>query len=304
MFLLNSKVHIKEVMKSGKLAILIGVLAFFLSMFTSMATAKFIVEKTITLTPTALKALPIVAALESNFAFYTILSALDDLKLLTSELGRLALSSALVSCLTGTFALVVALRVTEGQPQEKTDGSHRLLLLNIISFVAFIGFIILVFRPIMKWMVKNTPDGKPLKSMYVLLINMMILSSVLLGEIFGQRYLLGPVIMAFCAPTGPPMGTHLTEKMEFINSSIFMPCFMANLGRMTDTSTIHRSTFVGFGMVILASMVGRSIAVVIPALMFKLPVQDMLSLCLILNCRGIIDTFAYAYSYRMKVTSC
>ncbi|KAL5740293.1 hypothetical protein ACOSQ2_029473 [Xanthoceras sorbifolium] len=296
LFLLSVRIDVSIVRKSGRLAIIIGLGSFFVPLIATISTA-FFIRTAIDMDAEVFSSFPVVASLECNISFHVMLSVLTDLKLLNSELGRLALSSALVCNLTGTFVVVVAAQLKYDVLQFRNEAY---LLMNL-STIFLILVIVFVCRPIMFWMMRQTPDGKPLKQEHLVAINVMVLCSAFFGEIIGQHYLLGPVILGISTPTSPPLGSSLAEKIEYLNWAVFMPCYIANVGRLTDLTSIDSNSFLAVGWLILAAIFARFLAIMIPAIYQKLPVEDALSLSLLLNGRGMIDTLAYAHAHQIEM---
>ncbi|KAI9152745.1 hypothetical protein LWI28_000331 [Acer negundo] len=76
---------------------------------------------------------------------------------------------------------------------------------------------------------------------------------------------------------------------------------IANIGRLIDLNSIGRNSFLAIGWLILASMFARFFVVIITSIFYKLPIDDAVSLSLLLNCRGLIDTLVYAHTFLLKV---
>ncbi|KAK2647456.1 hypothetical protein Ddye_014945 [Dipteronia dyeriana] len=298
LFLLSVRIDVGVVRNSGRLAIIIGLGAFFAPMIATISMGLFI-KGTIDLDAEVYSSFPVLASIECNISFHMILTVLTDLKLLNSELGRLALSSTLVSNIASTIVLVLCTQFQQGASQLRLKDNTGVLV--SLSSLFIILVIVFMCRPIMFWMMKQTPDGKPLKQLHLVAINVMVLGSALLGEILGQHYLIGPVILGIVTPTSSPLGSALAEKIECFNWVVFIPCYIANIGRLIDFNSIGRNSFLAVGWLILASMFARFFAVIITSIYYKLPIDDAISLSLLLNCRGLIDTLIYAYAYLLKL---
>ncbi|KAK0586025.1 hypothetical protein LWI29_038190 [Acer saccharum] len=301
LFLLSVRIDVGVVRNSGRLPIIIGLGAFFAPMIVTMSMGMFI-KGTIDLDKEVYNSFPVVASIECNISFHMILAVLTDLKLLNSELGRLALSSTLVSNIASMIVLVLGAQFkhSASQPRLK-DNMDILMSLMSSSFIIIVIFF--VCRPIMFWIMKQTPDGKPVKQVHLVAINLMVLGSALLGEILGQHYMIGPVILGIVTPTSSPLGSALAEKIECFNWVVFVPCYIANIGRLIDLNSIGRNSFLAIGWLILASMFARFFAVIIISIFYKLPIDDAISLSLLLNCRGLIDTLVYAHAYLLKLVT-
>ncbi|KAK9280248.1 hypothetical protein L1049_013935 [Liquidambar formosana] len=141
LFLVGVKMDISMVRKSGKKAVGIGLCTFFIPLIFNTTFAS-ILTKCVSMDTHLHKSLVSVAALEAQTSFYVISCLLADLKLLNSELGRLAISSSLIS---GICSWIWFLIVTT--TKQSLRGQHFLFGPMILGIVV--------------------PDGPPLGSALV-----------------------------------------------------------------------------------------------------------------------------------------
>ncbi|KAH7553911.1 hypothetical protein JRO89_XS12G0076100 [Xanthoceras sorbifolium] len=297
-FLLSVRVDVSVIKKSGRLAIIIG-LGTFIFPFVITVGAAHIVRVVMNLDTDLYNTLPLIASIESSTSFHSILSLLTDLKLLNSEMGRLAISSSLISCLSSWFLLAVGAHLRDGS---QTGVKHGWLFMNLCIAVTVI-ITVFAFRPIMFWMMKQTPEGKPLKESHVLTINIMVLGIALFGEVTGQHCFLGPAILGMVTPLNSPFGPYLAEKIELFVWAVFMPCYIVNVGRLINLYSTQYNSFLAVECIILISSTVKTIAIMIPSLYYKMPFADALSLSLLLNCRGIFDVQFYTRGYRLQMVN-
>ncbi|MCL7023121.1 hypothetical protein MKW94_004274 [Papaver nudicaule] len=90
-------------------------------------------------------------------AFTVLARILAELKLLTSELGRLAMASAIVNDTLAWIILAVGIAITE---KERHPEPRLGALIVILSAVVFVGFCIFVIRPGIEWIIRKTPAGE------------------------------------------------------------------------------------------------------------------------------------------------
>ncbi|KAI9153542.1 hypothetical protein LWI28_012897 [Acer negundo] len=297
-FLISVRVDMSVIKKSGKLSVIIGLGTFIFPFVITIAVAR-VIRDNMKLDSNFYIALPIIASIESSTSFHSILALLTDLKLLNSELGRLALSSSLISCLSSWSILSIGAVLKDAAEA----GVKSAWLYMHLSLVVTVIIIVFVFRPAMFWMIRQTPEGKPLKESYVLAINIMVLGIALFGEVTGHHSFLGPVILGMVTPLTPPLGPHLAAKIEFFVWALFMPCYIANVGRLVNLYSTEYNSFLAVECIILLSSMIKSMAIMIPSLYYKMPFTDALSLSLLLNCRGIFDVQFYTRGYRLKVVN-
>ncbi|EEF35717.1 monovalent cation:proton antiporter, putative [Ricinus communis] len=162
LYLLSMRIDITIIKKCGKLAVVIGISSLVVPMIITTLFAYFL-RKFIKFDDGLSNSLPSVAILVATTSFHVILVVLTDLKLLNSELGRLALASSMISGISSWAFLAVIYDVKEGLQVGIKVG---LVFAQLSKFIVIL-IIVFIFRPIMLWMVRQTPDGKPLKEPFV-----------------------------------------------------------------------------------------------------------------------------------------
>ncbi|KAJ6299809.1 hypothetical protein OIU76_020740 [Salix suchowensis] len=255
LFLLSMRMDIDVVRKCGKLSVVIGL-------------ASFMVPTVITT---------------------VMASYLSDLKLLNSELGRLALSSSMIS---GSFSW--SFSVFLANVNEATSfGSKKSIMLAQISRIPLVVVIVFTFRPMMSWMVRQTPEGQPLKQSYILIINTMVLLSGFFGEINGHHYLFGPLLLGLATPNSPQLNSSLMEKIGTFVDSFLVPCFLVGVGRRINLFITTFKLLAFVQALIFISTLTKLAAIIVTSLYYKMPFRDALSLGIILNCKGFVNTLLY-----------
>ncbi|CAI8599031.1 unnamed protein product [Vicia faba] len=119
-------------------------------------------------------------------SFAMIVSLLNDLKLLNSELGRLALFVALVGDIFSKKIVTIS--------STMVNTNHYIPVTMRLGYLfGMVIFILFIYRPVMFWIVEHTPEGKEVKDIY---INIVIGTLFLLCWISGQIER-GPVFFPF-----------------------------------------------------------------------------------------------------------
>ncbi|KAI4305535.1 hypothetical protein L6164_028898 [Bauhinia variegata] len=228
-------------------------------------------------------------------SFAVIANLLSDLKILNSELGRLALSTALVSdmlstCMTSLGTGIVR-RLYERQK----------IMTNILSLFAFFVLIPLLFRPAMRWIIRQTPQGRPVKEAYIYSIIAMVLCMGMLAILLDQEFYLGAFILGLAVPEGAPLGTALVKKLELFGTWFLLPVFVTTCMMKADLSLEYTqlSIWIVSGFVLGAHLV-KMIACLVLALWCKMSTKDALALAIILNCKGVVEVCSYNAMYDKK----
>lgn len=139
----------------------------------------------------------LVVALVSHtvISFAVISSLLSELQIQNSELGKLALSSALISDILCTIATAIgtAVMITE-------NSNVKDVIRNVLALICLAIFIPLVCRPTMLWIIKHTPEGRAVKDGYVYLIIVLLFILGWLSVKLNHEFVLGAFIFGiFCS---------------------------------------------------------------------------------------------------------
>ncbi|KAL5846319.1 hypothetical protein ACOSQ3_009843 [Xanthoceras sorbifolium] len=221
--------------------------------------------------------------------------ALGELNLLNSELGQLALSVVVLHSIIGGLHLATLMFAIPGAAM-KTSLSQ----LCMFALIAFI--VITVLRPLMLWIVKNTPEGKPVKSIYVRLILVAPLITAMLSDAAGTHFLTGAQIMGLIIPAGPPLGSALVEKSELIMSELLLPFFFIHVGQQTNVQMI--TDWKAFWALVFILMVGsfsKMIGSLSSLLYVNTGVRNAILLSFILNFKGVIDHSVFLWLRMQKL---
>ncbi|XWS52968.1 hypothetical protein CRYUN_Cryun11dG0117500 [Craigia yunnanensis] len=231
--------------------------------------------------------------IESLTSLSVIACLLSELKILNSELGRLALSSAVVGDLS-SLVLIVAIAF-----YKYWSISHSIALIYAGAMVLFIIVLVFVLRPLMLWIIRETPEGRPIKEVYIFAIMLLALGSSIYTHWFNQSPLFGAFLFGLAVPDGPPLGSALVDKFECFVSGVFLALYVttatmrADPGKMlSDPTTVKFSAIVVF-MTFLA----KFIACLIPSFWSKMPLNDSLAFALIMTSKGIME-LSYFSTYK------
>lgn len=157
--------------------------------------------------------------------FPTVAEALDELNLMTSELGQLALSSAMLNDVIQWFFMAIHYIYSQ-----ESHGIEALL-----SLLALLSFTIYVIRPTILSIIKKIPKGKEVSESYVVAIQVGVLVMAFITDALGTKPTTGAIILRLVIPNGPPLGTALIKKTEFIVSECV---FDSKLGKFQQTSSL------------------------------------------------------------------
>ncbi|KAH0471161.1 hypothetical protein IEQ34_000884 [Dendrobium chrysotoxum] len=220
-------------------------------------------------------------ALTSNIVISSILA---EFNLLTTKLGRLAMSSSLLADFYCVIISATYLFVTTMVHQSVALG-----LTFILSCCGFVAAMWLFARPVALWIIRRTPEGSPMDEALFLVILLMAIGSSIAGELIGQSITFGPLLLGVIIPGGPPLGTAVVDRLERLVSTLFLPVFLVIAGLRSNLYEVSGTMWLPMSYLIAISVVAKFIGVIASCLYCKMSFRDGFVLALILNSRGIIE---------------
>ncbi|KAG2391476.1 hypothetical protein LR48_Vigan07g092100 [Vigna angularis] len=283
LFLVGVKVEPRLVFRTGKKTLAIGLCSCVFPLLFSLGAA-YILKQYLTPDLKVYKSLYFIAAFSSTGSFQATTSALQDFKLLNSEVGRLAISSSMIN---GGFSALWQGIVVSHRTKSMQKYTAKSFSFGSISLIALLLVILCICRPIMLWMIRMTPKGKPVKESYIVSIYVMVLGCSLFGEVIGEHYMIGPLILGLAVPEGPPLGSALVERLDTFISGLLLPLFFLTSSNRFNYDLISFDDFIVVQLVALGNFFAKLAGVVLPSLYCKMPLTDALALALILSAQGI-----------------
>ncbi|KAK6227734.1 hypothetical protein QUC31_006817 [Theobroma cacao] len=289
MFLIGVKMDVSLITKSGKRAWTIGSIVIVFPMLTIVLIAKYIGRTVDNMDIYNLEWVGLFSGTLMLTSFPVVACLLMHLKIINSELGYLALSSALISDLTS----VVIVNLNSYWQLIKL-ASIRVALKSMFLCIALVVFIIAVLRPMMYWMIRRTPEGKPVRDAYVFLLVIALLLVAIVGDNVGLQYMYGPFILGLAVPTGPPLASILIEKLDTIVTGWMLPLMSTSCGYKSNLWELNRPLPASEIFVITVGFLLKTTCGFIPAICFKMPCKDATALALMLTAKGIVELGTFA----------
>ncbi|CAH9129283.1 unnamed protein product [Cuscuta epithymum] len=236
----------------------------------------------------------------SEFAitsFPVIYPIIKEFNLLSSEMGRTALSVAVVSDVIGNQFLLIFDASKQGEA--KSSAAYWFTLSTIVMMVSvFIGL-----RQAMIWIVRITPEGKPVDQIYVIAILLGVMVIGFVCDFTGIPIANGPLWLGLAVPEGPPLGETIVEKSETFILDLLMPFSYVYVGLITDVSTIssHWSILQPLFIIAVVGYITKLLSVLLISSFLNMPLRDGLALSLILSLRGQTEVLLYLHWIEVKM---
>ncbi|KOM30576.1 hypothetical protein LR48_Vigan01g013000 [Vigna angularis] len=238
-----------------------------------------------------------IGSILSVAAFPVLVRILAELKFINSELGRIALSSALVNDLLSCLLLIFSINLAQRNKPSIT------MLSTFLSSVGFIAFNIFVVRPGVLWMVRKTPEGETFNDFYMCVILAGVMLSGLITDAIGTHAVFGAFVFGLTIPNGP-LGLSIVERLEDFITLLLLPLFFATNGLKTNLGLLDdfREWVILITLVILTS-IGKIIGTMVAAFYYQISVRDGAVLGLLLNTKGVVEIIVINIGKDKKVLS-
>ncbi|XVE79371.1 hypothetical protein DITRI_Ditri14bG0053100 [Diplodiscus trichospermus] len=295
LFLMGVKMDVRVAFKTTRSSIVIGILSFLSPFMVGILVHKAFKEPN---QPKEIKLERLTETLVQSLTSLSVIACLlSELKILNSELGRLALSSAVVGDLSGLILMVFAAYY------KYSTISNSTALVYAAAMVSFTVVLVFGLRPLMFRMIRETPEGMPIKEVYIFTVMLLALGSCIYTHWFYQSPLFGAFLFGLVVPDGPPLGSALVDKFECFVSGVFLPLYVttatmrADPGKMFSDPTRVRYSAIVAVMTFLA----KFIACLIPSFWNKMPLNDSLAFALVMTSKGIVELSYFSSSKDNKV---
>ncbi|KAJ7959903.1 Cation/H(+) antiporter 15 [Quillaja saponaria] len=171
-----------------------------------------------------------------------------------------------------------------------TENSIGASIGSFVSAALLILFIMFGVHPAALWAIGRTPEGKPVKEIYIFAAFLTLLVCGFIGEIIGLNAFVASFFVGLAIPDGPPLGAALVDKLDCFVSVLLMPILFTIAGLKMDVFAIQKLKNVAvIQLIIFVSFFGKVIGTVLPSLFCRMRFRDALSLGLIMNSKGIVE---------------
>lgn len=287
LFTLGIQIDTSIFRNPGKSAALIGTTSFLLPYTLGFLTI-YTLKKVGNIEGSLKNSLYFIVIINSVSSFPVITTHLTELRILNSEIGRLASNASLICEL---WAWVISLTLnTLGLALRISKWDSFLSLVSMGSLIALILFIL---RPAIIWSSKHAGGGESKGESHFVGLMAMVLSAGLIFEVFGQHASFGAFLLGLALPEGPPLGASLVNKIEAISAGLLVPAFTTMGGMRTNLTFLGGRSSVFLQLLIMMGYIGKLCGTLLSAIYCGVPFRDAVTLALIMCCKGIIEVAIY-----------
>ncbi|CAI0542743.1 unnamed protein product [Linum tenue] len=283
MFLTGVKMDFGMLLRSGRKVMILGIATVLLPYMIGLGFQFTRIEAA----PGLLERMQIIGstAIQSMTTFPVVSHLMTELKLTNTELGRLALSTSLISGIVAASLELGATIITQIRGILNAG-----LTLGSALFAAF------VLRPIMVWVIGQTPEGQKVHPACVPLLFAVAVVYEIFFDAMNQSPAMGPFVLGLAVPPGPPLGSAVVQSMETVTTSVFFPLFVVTAVMRGDLASFFwefdNKGYYG------SSLVMATVTKFLVCLFLSLPWmprRDSVVLSLIMCSKGVYELSVYTF---------
>ncbi|KAK7251394.1 hypothetical protein RIF29_34545 [Crotalaria pallida] len=283
LFLAGLELDPKSLRKTGKEALGIAIAGISLPFALGIGSS-FVLQATIAKGVDSTAFLVFMGVALSITAFPVLARILAELKLLTTNVGRMAMSAAAVNDIAAWILLALAVALSGNSE------SPFVSLWVFLSGCGFVVFSILIMPPIFKWMTQRCHEGEPVDEIYICATLAVVLAAGFVTDAIGIHAMFGSFVMGVLVPKNGPFASALVEKLEDLVSGLFLPLYFVSSGLKTDIPTIQGLQSWGLlALVIFTACFGKIVGTIVVSLFCKVPLKEALALGFLMNSKGLVE---------------
>ncbi|CAN6825374.1 unnamed protein product [Brassica oleracea var. botrytis] len=283
LFLVGLELDPKSLKRTGKKALSIALAGITLPFILGIGTS-FVLRGSVADGVSKAPFLVFMGVALSITAFPVLARILAEIKLLTTDIGKIALSAAAVNDVAAWILLALAVALSG-------DGNSPLTSLWVfLAGCGFVLFCIYAVQPGIKWIAKRCPEGEPVKEQYVCYTLGIVLAASFVTDLIGIHALFGAFVIGVIFPKEGNFANSLVEKVEDLVSGLFLPLYFVSSGLKTDVATIQGAQSWGLlVLVIFTACFGKIVGTVGVSLYCKVPLDQSLALGFLMNTKGLVE---------------
>ncbi|XP_059624642.1 cation/H(+) antiporter 1-like [Cornus florida] len=293
MFLFGLEMDVPFLMRNIRPASIIAFGGCIICSIFAAAITPFVYQETAAHGPMIIMALMITVIL-ANTASPIVIRMAAELKFTTSDFGRLAISSSLISDMYCVLIVIVMSRgrVKVGFFLWTLEGFFSLFMVVVV---------IVVNMYLANWLNRRNRNLKNLKNAELFGILSLVVATALVLETMGFNSIIGCFLMGSMFPRAGRTARTLLPKLSYSVHSFVLPIYFGYTGFQADITNIN--SLIHFAIVVivfLLSLGGKISGTLLACRYLKIPLNEGVILALLMNLKGHLDLLALTTGLQNK----
>ncbi|MDH6533594.1 cation/H(+) antiporter [Parabacteroides sp. 52] len=297
MFAIGMELDITEVRKKLKETILISHTSTIVPFFLGMLTAYFVYENYADKSTPFLSFALFIGIAMSITAFPVLARIIQEKGLTKTHLGTISLASAANGDITAWCLLAVVIAIAQA-------GSMLSAVYNILFSILYLFIMFLVVRPFLRMIGQVYHNKEVIDKGLVAFMFLILIASSYLTEILGLHALFGAFMAGVIMPSNIKFRKIMTEKVEDVSLSLFLPLFFVSTGLRTEIGLLNTpELWLMCAVFILVAIVGKFGGAMFSARFVGESWKNSLYIGALMNTRGLMELVVLTIGYEMGILS-
>ncbi|XP_062095669.1 cation/H(+) antiporter 20-like isoform X2 [Humulus lupulus] len=236
-------------------------------------------------------------------AFPVLARILAELKLLTTQVGEMAMAAAAFNDVAAWILLALGVALAGGNNDNKSSSSPLVSIWVLLSGLMFVAFMMLAVRPLMSWVSKQcSSQPESLDEACICLTLAGVMASGFMTDFIGIHSIFGAFIFGLTIPKGGEFAGRLIKRIEDFVSGLLLPLYFASSGLKTDVTKIRAGEAWALLMLVIStSCAGKILGTFVVGMLCKIPARDSLALGVLMNTKGLVELIVLNIGKEKKV---
>ena len=295
MFVIGMELDLEQVRKKLKETLLISHAGTIFPFFLGMALAYFIYDKYASNHTPFLSFALFIGIAMSITAFPVLARIIQEKGLTKSHLGTISLASAANGDITAWCLLAVVVAIAQ-------TNSFLSAVYNILFSGVYMVIMFVVIRPFLRMVGQVYHNEEVIDKRLVAFIFLILTVSAFLTEILGLHALFGAFMAGMVMPADIKFRKIMSEKVEGVSLSLFLPLFFVSTGLKTVIGTLNTpDLWLLCGVFILTAIVGKLGGATLAARFVGENWKNSLYIGALMNTRGLMELIILNIGYGLKI---
>ncbi|WP_152566729.1 cation:proton antiporter domain-containing protein [Porphyromonas crevioricanis] len=295
MFAIGMELSLKEVKQKFRSSLIIShagiCLPFALGVWLSFYTYEQYAMSQTSFLPYAL----FVGVAMSITAFPVLARIIQERRLGRTHLGSLALNTAATGDITAWLILAAVMAIS-------SSGSMLSSVYNFVFLLLYLLVMFFVIQPFFSFVSKIYDNTEVVGKSMVGIIFILLIVSSYVTDLLSMHAIFGAFIMGLVMPDNLKFRHLITEKVEDVSLSFFLPLFFASSGLATQVGLINTaSLWILFLIFTLVAIFGKVVGTYVAARAVGETRKDSLYLGAFMNTRGLMELVVLALGFDLGI---
>ncbi|KAK4221948.1 putative K+/H+ antiporter [Podospora fimiseda] len=231
-------------------------------------------------------------------AFPVLCRILTSLKLLNTTVGVIVLTSGIANDVVGWVLLALCVTLVN-------SGAGITALWIFLVSVGYSLFLAYGVRPAFMWVLRRTKslENGPTEGVVALTI-FMVLGSSFFTSVIGVHSIFGAFMVGLICPHEGGFAIKLTEKIEDLTSTLFVPLFFALSGLNTNIALLDSGKIWGYVFaIIFVAFFSKLAGGTLGARMNGLVWRESFTIGTLMSCKGLVELIVLNIGLQAKILS-